>query len=177
MWMMIEKQSESIANPLDQALTKNSTENKRGPILQISLQIVVGRSSGLQVVVNLSRLLETEQEKRLLVREVATINLSQVCWHVFSPGAEINQNSVMAAGRKFVHRASDERKSLQREVMGSPVSAQVYERYPEGLGQLFTGSTLTSTLSHLGILADSGTGPSPDLSILLHTGRTPLAQS
>ncbi|KAK2830360.1 hypothetical protein Q5P01_018291 [Channa striata] len=25
--------------------------------------------------------------------------------------------------------------------------------------------------------ADSGTGPSPDLSILLHTGRTPLAQS
>ncbi|KAG7500871.1 hypothetical protein JOB18_032501 [Solea senegalensis] len=25
--------------------------------------------------------------------------------------------------------------------------------------------------------ADSGTGPSPDLSILLHTSRTPLAQS
>ncbi|KAI9539907.1 hypothetical protein NQZ68_001840 [Dissostichus eleginoides] len=25
--------------------------------------------------------------------------------------------------------------------------------------------------------SDSGTGPSPDLSILLHTGRTPLAQS
>lgn len=42
---------------------------------------------------------------RLLVREVAAIILSHVCWHVFSPGAEINQNSVMAAGRKFVHEA------------------------------------------------------------------------
>lgn len=37
---------------------------------------------------------------RLLVRVVATISLSQVCWHVFSPGAEINQNSVMAAGQE-----------------------------------------------------------------------------
>lgn len=51
--------------------------------------------------------------ERLLVREVAAIILSQVCWHVFSPGAEINQNSVMAAGRKFVHWASDARKSLE----------------------------------------------------------------
>lgn len=32
---------------------------------------------------------------RLLVRVVATISLSHVCWQVFSPGAEINQNSVM----------------------------------------------------------------------------------
>lgn len=36
--------------------------------------------------------------ERLFVRVVAIISLSQVCWHVFSPGAEINQNSVMAAG-------------------------------------------------------------------------------
>lgn len=35
---------------------------------------------------------------KLLGRVVATISLSQVCWHVFSPGAEISQNSVMAAG-------------------------------------------------------------------------------
>jgi len=34
---------------------------------------------------------------RLLVRVVAVISLSHVCWQVFSPGAEINQNSVMAA--------------------------------------------------------------------------------
>lgn len=39
--------------------------------------------------------------ERLLVRVVAIISLSQVCWHVFSPGAEINQNSVMAAGKKL----------------------------------------------------------------------------
>lgn len=39
--------------------------------------------------------------ERLLVRVVAIISLSQVCWHVFSPGAEINQNSVMAAGWTF----------------------------------------------------------------------------
>lgn len=32
---------------------------------------------------------------RLLVRVVATISLSHVCWQVFSPGAEINQNSDM----------------------------------------------------------------------------------
>lgn len=32
-------------------------------ILQVSLQVVVGRSSGLQVVVYLGRLLETKQEK------------------------------------------------------------------------------------------------------------------
>lgn len=35
--------------------------------------------------------------ERLLVRVVAVISLSHVCWQVFSPGAEINQNSVMAA--------------------------------------------------------------------------------
>ncbi len=35
--------------------------------------------------------------ERLLVRVVAAIILSHVCWQVFSPGAEINQNSVMAA--------------------------------------------------------------------------------
>lgn len=50
---------------------------------------------------------------RLLVRVVATISLSQVCWQVFSPGAEINQNSVMAAGKRFVHRAFDVEKSLR----------------------------------------------------------------
>lgn len=33
--------------------------------------------------------------ERLLVRVVAAIILSHVCWQVFSPGAEINQNSVM----------------------------------------------------------------------------------
>lgn len=33
--------------------------------------------------------------ERLFVRVVAVIILSHVCWHVFSPGAEINQNSVM----------------------------------------------------------------------------------
>lgn len=33
--------------------------------------------------------------ERLLVRVVAVVILSHVCWHVFSPGAEINQNSVM----------------------------------------------------------------------------------
>lgn len=33
--------------------------------------------------------------ERLFVRVVAAIILSHVCWHVFSPGAEINQNSVM----------------------------------------------------------------------------------
>lgn len=33
--------------------------------------------------------------ERLLVRAVAAIILSHVCWQVFSPGAEINQNSVM----------------------------------------------------------------------------------
>lgn len=32
---------------------------------------------------------------RLLTRVVAAIILSHVCWQVFSPGAEINQNSVM----------------------------------------------------------------------------------
>lgn len=51
--------------------------------------------------------------ERLLVRVVATISLSQVCWQVFSPGAEINQNSVMAAGRNFVPRAADVRKLLR----------------------------------------------------------------
>ena len=40
---------------------------------------------------------------RLLGRVVATMSLSQVCWQVFSPGAEINQNSVMAAAQRFVH--------------------------------------------------------------------------
>lgn len=50
---------------------------------------------------------------KLLVRVVATISLSQVCWHVFSPGAEINQNSVMAASTKFVHPDADVRKSLK----------------------------------------------------------------
>lgn len=39
--------------------------------------------------------------ERLFVRVVAIVSLSQVCWHVFSPGAEINQNSVMAAGLTF----------------------------------------------------------------------------
>lgn len=33
--------------------------------------------------------------ERLFVRVVAVVILSHVCWHVFSPGAEINQNSVM----------------------------------------------------------------------------------
>lgn len=33
--------------------------------------------------------------ERLLVRVVAAIILSHVCWQVFSPGAEISQNSVM----------------------------------------------------------------------------------
>lgn len=33
--------------------------------------------------------------ERLLVRVVAAIILSHVCWQVLSPGAEINQNSVM----------------------------------------------------------------------------------
>lgn len=51
--------------------------------------------------------------ERLLVRVVATISLSQVCWHVFSPGAEISQNSVMAAGKRFVHQAFDVEKSLR----------------------------------------------------------------
>lgn len=53
--------------------------------------------------------------ERLLVRVVATISLSHVCWHVFSPGAEINQNSVMAAGKRFVQRAFDVRRSLRVE--------------------------------------------------------------
>lgn len=33
--------------------------------------------------------------ERLLVRVVAAIILSHVCWQVLSPGAEINQNSVI----------------------------------------------------------------------------------
>lgn len=33
--------------------------------------------------------------ERLLVRVVAAIIFSHVCWQVFSPGAEINQNSDM----------------------------------------------------------------------------------
>lgn len=41
--------------------------------------------------------------ERLLVRVVAVISLSHVCWHVFSPGAEINQNSVMAAGEQDIN--------------------------------------------------------------------------
>lgn len=36
--------------------------------------------------------------ERLLVR-VAAIMFSHVCWQVFSPGAEINQNSVMVAAQ------------------------------------------------------------------------------
>lgn len=37
--------------------------------------------------------------ERLLVRVVAAIILSHVCWQVFSPGAEINQNSVIVTAR------------------------------------------------------------------------------
>ena len=40
---------------------------------------------------------------RLLVCVVAAIILSQVCWQVFSPGAEINQNSAMAMEKMAVH--------------------------------------------------------------------------
>lgn len=47
---------------------------------------------------------------RLLGRVVATISLSQVCWQVFSPGAEMSQNSVMAAGSMVGPR---DEKSLQ----------------------------------------------------------------
>lgn len=36
---------------------------------------------------------------RLLGRVVAAIILSHVCWQVFSPGAEINQNSVMVTAQ------------------------------------------------------------------------------
>lgn len=37
--------------------------------------------------------------ERLLVRVVAAIIFSHVCWQVFSPGAEINQNSVIVTAR------------------------------------------------------------------------------
>lgn len=65
--------------------------------------------------------------ERLLVRVVATISLSQVCWQVFSPGAEINQNSVMAAGRNFVPRAADVRKLLKVKKQDLIFSCYVFD--------------------------------------------------
>ncbi|KAL4617038.1 hypothetical protein GN956_G21806 [Arapaima gigas] len=46
---------------------------------------------------------------------------------------------------------------------------------PKKLGRYLTAHPFLC--SRLGILADSGIGPSPDLSILLHTPRTPRAQT
>lgn len=42
-------------------------------------------------------MLNLELVDKLLLLVVAAISFSQVCWQVFSPGAEINQNSVMIA--------------------------------------------------------------------------------
>lgn len=50
--------------------------------------------------------------ERLLVRVVAAIILSHVCWQVFSPGAEINQNSVMVTAQ--VPLAKTERRTVFR---------------------------------------------------------------
>lgn len=46
--------------------------------------------------------------ERLLVRVVAAIILSHVCWHVLSPGAEINQNSVMFPALVQLEKAGKE---------------------------------------------------------------------
>lgn len=52
--------------------------------------------------------------ERLLVRVVAAIILSHVCWQVFSPGAEINQNSVMATA--LVQLEKTERRTASRQI-------------------------------------------------------------
>lgn len=46
--------------------------------------------------------------ERLLVRVVAAIILSHVCWQVLSPGAEINQNSVMFPALVQLEKAGKE---------------------------------------------------------------------
>lgn len=70
--------------------------------------------------------------ERLLVRVVANISLSQVCWQVFSPGAEINQNSVMAAGKRFVHQGLDVEKSLRvkwKKKFQSQLNCDLFQGY------------------------------------------------
>lgn len=48
-----------------------------------------------------SGMLNFEVIARLLFFVVAACNFSHVCWHVFSPGADISQNSVMSVTRYF----------------------------------------------------------------------------
>ncbi|CAB1449661.1 unnamed protein product [Pleuronectes platessa] len=59
----------------------------------------------------------------------------------------------------------------------SPLCPLLFKNSAEKEKTIF--QNILAVISRLPCLctADSGTGPSPDLSILLHTGRTPLAQS
>lgn len=47
-------------------------------------------------------MLNFEVIARLLFFVVAACNFSHVCWHVFSPGADISQNSVMSVTTLFL---------------------------------------------------------------------------
>lgn len=62
-------------------------------------QLLITQESLLKKLTLRSGMLNLWLTERLLVRVVAAIILSHVCWQVFSPGAEINQNSVIVTAR------------------------------------------------------------------------------
>ncbi len=68
--------------------------------------------------------------ERLLVRVVAVISLSHVCWQVFSPGAEINQNSVMAAEER-------EMESLKQKDINILIEMYQLHTAPPTLSKIF----------------------------------------